>query len=74
MSYRSNLTDKAQSELEQATFEGGIPVFADATTKVVRKGADGMAERVTYDVNIRKNAGVIMSANDKPNVFEQPGK
>ena len=61
MSYRANLTDKAQSELEAATFEGGVPVFEDAKTRVIAKGADGSPER--------KIAGVVLPASDLPSKF-----
>ena len=79
MSYRSNLTDKAQSELEAAQFENGVPVFEDNKTRVIVKGAEGGTERVAHSAtanHINSNAGVVMPCADVPGRFlsEQQGK
>ncbi len=78
MSYRANVTDKQQNVLEAAQFENGIPVFEDATTRVIVK-AEGGTERVAHSPvanNIGKNAGVVMPHDDVPGRFldAQQGK
>jgi hypothetical protein len=60
MSYRPNVTDKSQNELESAAFEGGIPVHVDQKVVVDVKGKGG-AER--------KIGGVIVSWKDNPGKF-----
>ena len=75
--YRADVTDQEQSKLEEATFEGGIPVFEAGKTRVVAKGADGATQRTANaGTNIGSNAGVIMPASDTPNRFveETQGK
>lgn len=75
--YRANLTDKAQSELEAATFEGGAPVFEDSKTRVVAKGLQTATQKTANSgSSIRSNAGVIMPPSDKPglHVEELQGK
>ena len=75
MSYRQNTTDRGQDVLEQATYEGGIAVQVDQTQRVIPKGADTAPERTANaGTNFGKNAGVIMPHDDKPNVFQTPGK
>jgi hypothetical protein len=70
MSYRANLTDKAQSELEAATFENGISVFEDAKTRVIAKGVETAPQRTANaGSTIRNNAGVVMPWNDRPDKF-----
>jgi hypothetical protein len=70
MSYRANLTDKAQSELEAATFENGVPVFEDAKTRVIAKGVETAPQRTSNaGSTLRNNAGVIMPWSDRPDKF-----
>jgi len=68
--YRANLTDKAQSELESSAFKAGIPVFDNAETKVIAKGAQTAPQRTqNAGSTLRANAGVILPHDDKPNSF-----
>ena len=68
--YRANVTNKQQDVLEEATFEGGVPVFDDGTTKVVAKGAQTAAQKTSNaGTNIQSNAGVVMPHDDNPGRF-----
>jgi len=74
---RTDVTDNQQSIIEEAEFDGGVPVFADAKTRVVAKAADGSPYRTANaGTDIRSNAGVVMPHDDTPNRFynEQAGK
>ena len=77
-SFRSNVTDRQQDQLEEATFDGGSPHFADAKTRVVTKGAPHAAAQRTANAGstLRSNAGVVMPHDDKPglNVEALQGK
>jgi hypothetical protein len=77
MSDRKNITDREQDQLEEATFEGGIPVQIDGTQRVITKGRQGGTERTANDGQVQqKNAGVVMPHDDKPGRFveETQGK
>jgi len=68
--YRANVTDRAQTVLETAQFEDGIPVFKDQKTRVVAKGAQTGTQRTqNAGVNLGRNAGVVMPHDDMPNGF-----
>jgi hypothetical protein len=70
--YRANVTDTQQAVIEQAQFEGGVPVFVDQETREVIKdlgGTEKTAHGTTAAVNIGKNAGVAMPWDDKPGQF-----
>ena len=58
---RANVTDKEQTDIENAEFENSVPVFTRDETKVVPKGNGGSAER--------KVGGVVMPASDKVGCF-----
>lgn len=60
---RSNVTNKEQTDLENAEFENSVPVFTRDETKVVPKGNGGSAER--------KVAGVVVPASDKIGSFTE---
>ena len=61
--YRTNVTDAQQDDLELATFEGGVPVFKQASdTKVIAKGLDGSPERTI--------GKVVVPWNDNPGRFD----
>jgi hypothetical protein len=70
--YRSNVTDLQQSVIEQAQFEGGVPVFEDDETRVIVKDL-GVTVRTAHGtsatINIGKNAGVAMPWDDTPGRF-----
>jgi len=67
---RTNVTDRQQDQLEEATFEGGVPVFDDAKTKVVAKGAQTSTQKTNNAGSvIRSNAGVVMPHDDNSGVF-----
>jgi hypothetical protein len=66
MARRANEINREMDQFEEATFEGGIPVRIDATTRVISKGVDGRPERSL--------AGVVLPASDKPGHFLTPGK
>jgi hypothetical protein len=79
MAYRANPTDKSQSEIEQATFDGGIPIDANSTTRVIGKGLDTAPQRTVHGTAVggqRNNAGVVLPHDDVPNRFvsETQGK
>lgn len=77
MSDRTNITDREQDQLEEATFEGGIPVQIDQTQRVITKGRQGGTERTANDGAVQqKNAGVVMPHDDTPGRFveETQGK
>lgn len=68
--YVANLTDKGQNELEQAVFEGGIPVHEDHEVRVVMKEHQGGTERTqNAGHDFIHNAGVVLPHDDKPCVF-----
>lgn len=71
MSYRANLTDKNQNELEAAQYEGGINVqTGDAKTRVVMKERQGATQRTANaGSTLRNNGGVIMPHDDVPGRF-----
>lgn len=60
-SYRTNVTNKAQTDLEVAEHENGAPVFMNDTTRIKVGGNQGGSER---DV-----AGVVMPAHDRFGCF-----
>ena len=67
---RTNITDREQDQLEEATFEGGIAVQIDQTQRVITKGRQGAPERTANDGLVQqKNAGVIMPHDDVPGRF-----
>ena len=66
MARRSNETDRLMDQFEEATHEGGVPVFIDSTTRVISKGVDGNPERSI--------GGVVMPASDAIGRFDTPGK
>ena len=67
---RTNITDRQQDQLEEATFEGGIPVHEDQKIRVVAKGADGAPQRTSNaGTDLRDNAGVVMAHDDTYNRF-----
>ena len=73
--FRVDVTDRQQDILEDAAFEGGSPVHVDGEIRVVAKGAQTGTQRVNHavtgsGVDIAKNAGVVMSHDDKPGRFE----
>ena len=61
--YRADVTDKEQTEIENAEFANSVPVFVDGKTRVVPKGNGGGAER---DVG-----GVVVPASDKVGRFTE---
>lgn len=65
---RTNVTDKEQTDLENAEFENSVPVFTRDQTKVVPKGNGGSAEREV--------GGVVMPASTRIGSFveETQGK
>ena len=69
--YRENVTDRAQDQLEEAQFEGGVAVFEDQKTRVISKLAPQAAAQRTANAgtDLRNNAGVIMPHDDQPNRF-----
>jgi len=70
--YRKNPTDLQQNVLEDATFEGGIPVHVDQEIRVVVKensGVERVAHAVGPVVSIGVNAGVSMPWDDAPGKF-----
>ena len=72
MSYRVNPTDRQQEVLEGATFEGGVPVFVTAKTRVVAKDAQTAPQKTAHGSAVggqRNNAGVVMPHDDVPNRF-----
>jgi len=70
--FRENVTDKEQTDLENAEFENSVAVFEDGKTRVVVRGNLGGAERVAHvSGTLHKNAGVVMSISDKPGRFTE---
>jgi hypothetical protein len=70
--FRADVTDKEQTDLENAEFENSVPVFMNDETRVVIKGNYGGAERVAHTTGeLHKNAGVVMPADDKPGKFTE---
>jgi hypothetical protein len=70
--YRKNVTDTQQAVVEQAQFDGGVPVFEDQETRVIVKdlgGAEKTAHGTTAAINVGRNAGVAMPWDDKPGKF-----
>ena len=77
-SARSNITNRQQDQLEEAEFDGGVPVFKDgsqgaAVTRIIAKGLYGSPEKVAYDTTNRigSNAGVVMNPSDHFARFEE---
>jgi hypothetical protein len=70
---RTDITDKEQTDLENAEFENSVPVMMNGDTKVVIKGGvNGGAERVAAaSGSLNSNAGVVMPAADKPGLFQE---
>ena len=58
--YRENVTDKEQAQIEAEEFENSFAVFTDEKTRVITK-ANGAAER--------KVGGVVVPASDKIGTF-----
>jgi len=75
---RTDVTDKEQTDIENAEFENSVPVFMNDVTRVVIKGGvNGGTERVAAATgSLNSNAGVVMPASDKPGRFleETQGK
>lgn len=72
MSYRKNVTDIGQTVLETAAFEDGIPVHEDGETRVVARGDQTGTQRTqNAGTNLGRNAGVVMTWDDKPNSFPE---
>ena len=63
MAFRANVTDKEQTDIENAEFENSVAVFVDQKTRVVPKGNGGGAERIS--------GGVVMPASDKFGAFTE---
>ena len=70
---RTDVTDKEQTDLENATFENSVPVFMNEDTKVIIKGGvNGGTERVSAATgSLNSNAGVVMPASDTPQRFSE---
>ena len=67
---RTDVTDKEQTDLENAQFENSVPVFMNEVTRVVIKGNYGGAQRVAAAAgSLNSNAGVVMPADSKPGLF-----
>ena len=65
--YRKNVTDRDQSVLEAATFDGGAPTFEEGKTRVVAKGLQTATQKTSNAGSaLRSNAGVIMPPDDRP--------
>jgi len=70
--YRENVTDKEQTELENATFENSVPVMMNDKTLVVVRGNEGGAEKVQHAAGSRhSNAGVVMPDSSQPGKFQE---
>jgi hypothetical protein len=68
---RKNITNREQDQLEEATFEGGVPVHAgDGETKVIVKDLGAAARTANSGTDIRNNAGVVLPHDDKPGRFQ----
>jgi hypothetical protein len=61
--FRANVTDKEQTDIENAEFQNSVAVFVDNKTRVVPKGNGGGAER---DIG-----GVVVPASDKVGSFTE---
>jgi anthranilate phosphoribosyltransferase len=75
--YQANPTDVGQDKRESSQFDGGVPVFNDAKTRMVPQGANTAPQMIANaGSSIRNNAGVMMSASDTPGrmVEELQGK
>ena len=71
--FRANVTDRQQDVLENAAFEGGIPVHTDGEIRVVAEGNQTGTQRVSHSPvanTIGRNAGVVMPWSDVPGRFE----
>jgi type IV secretory pathway TraG/TraD family ATPase VirD4 len=62
MAYRANVTDKAQDELEQATFDG-MPVMTAGGTRVITSDNGGAAKTFGPSGSVR-GAGVVVPHDD----------
>jgi hypothetical protein len=60
--FRENVTDKEQQDIENAEFENSVAVFQDGKTRVVTK-SQGAAER---DIG-----GVVFPCSDKVGSFTE---
>jgi len=70
--FRTNVTNKQQNDLEEATFEGGVPVFADAERRQVNKQMRGGASRVigaSGGTPASSSSGVVIPHDDQPGRF-----
>ena len=77
MAYRSNPTDKQQSEIELAANEGGVPVLMNSKTRVIGKALNTAPLMTNHGSAVggqRNNAGVVIPPSDRPGKFETPGK
>ena len=59
--FRENVTNKEQTDIENAEFENSVPVFMNEKTRVIIKGNNGGAER---DVG-----GVVVPMSDRVGCF-----
>lgn len=67
---RTDVTDKQQTDIENAEFENSVPVFMNDKTRVIIKGNNGGAERVAHEAGkLNRNAGVVMPASTKSGLF-----
>lgn len=60
---RTDVTDKEQTDIENAEFENSVPVFTRSETKIVPKGNGGSPER--------KVGGVVVPASDRFGSFSE---
>jgi len=69
---RLNPTDREQDVLEQAEFEGGIPVRMNGLTRVVPvQNRGGASKTNNAGTNIQSNAGVVIPHDDNTGVFKE---
>ena len=73
--YRADVTNTGQTQVENAEFDSGVPVFEDAKTRIVASQRGGAA-RVASGTNLNSNAGVVMPHDDRPGTLADytPGK
>ena len=73
--YRANVTDTEQNQVESAQFDSGVPVFEDAETRIIMRNEGGAAQ-VASGQKLASNAGVLMPWDDRPGTLADyiPGK